>query len=194
MKNLILLLVLLVYCLTGNSQDTVIIFLDDNYIITDKVNAKYIREAIISENHYQITDINIDGAVSNYCEYKSLNPRIEEGFAKHYYRPDTLYSYGYYINGKMHGQWVYYNNDNTIDTVYYLPLEDYFGKSKCPKSLHIIKNSDTKHAGDIIIDTLISFLYENFHIPGRLIGEVNDFVCSINCIYDTCILRISILL
>jgi TonB family protein len=185
MKNLILLLVIQVYCLTGNTQDTIIIFLDDNYFKTDKVNAKFIREAIISENHYQITDKNIDGALVNYCEYKSLIPRIEEGLAKHYCGPDTLYSSGYYINGKMLGQWIYYNNDNTIDTVYYLPLEDYYGKSKCPKSKHYIKSPGLKNLGDIVIDSLKSFIVDNFHIPGRLIGEDDYYFFNINCTYDT---------
>ncbi len=184
MRNTILASIMLIFSLTGNAQDTIVLYLDANFYQTEKANTKNIREAIINDNHYQVTDKNTNGAILNYCEYKSLNPRIEEGFAQHYHGPDTLYSSGNYCNGKIQGQWMYYNNDNTIDTVYYLPLEDYFSKRNCPKSEYYDKNSESKNIGDIIIDSLSSFISENFHMPGRLVNEINNYVYYISCTFD----------
>ena len=182
MKSKLLFTILLTFSIVGRSQDTIKLYLDENYNQTQKANATYFREAIISTNKYFVTDKNRDGLILNYGEYKSINPWIEEGTARHYSEPGILYASGKYINGIMVGQWIYYDH-NSVDTVNYLPLKAYFADRKCPKSQYYGKKNNTKDLGDQILDSLRNFVDANFHMPGHL-QSTEEFVQYINFTLD----------
>ena len=133
MKSKLLFVIFLTFPIVGRSQDTVKLYLDENYTQTEKANATFIREAVITNKKYFVTDKNRNGQILNYGEYKSINPWIEEGTARHYSGPDSLYATGKYVDGIMVGQWIYYGH-NSVDTVNYQPLKTYFLDRKCPKS------------------------------------------------------------
>jgi hypothetical protein len=153
MKKELLFVFILCYCLNGFSQDSIIVYLDDNYQVTHKDSAKYIREAIINKDHYYITDKYINGIIYNYYELNSLNPRIEDGLSIHYDEKNKIYSKGNYEQGTIKGQWLYYNDDNTIDTVYYSGLQ-INNRSKYPQSIYHTNSEKTKALGYSIIDSL----------------------------------------
>ncbi len=182
MKSKILFLIFLTFSIVGRSQDTVKLYLDENYAQTEKANATFIREAVITNNKYFVTDKNRNGQILNYGEYKSINPWIEEGTARHYSGPDSLYATGKYVDGIMVGQWIYYGH-NSVDTVNYQPLKTYFLDRKCPKSQFFNEKSNTKELGNQILDSLQNFVAANFHLPGHLLST-KEFVQIINFTFD----------
>ncbi len=130
MKAILTFLFLTTIIYIGSSQDTIKIYLDENFEITDKLNAITFREVIIENNLYKFTDKDLEGKMINYCEFSSVEPKIEGGFAKHYQQADILYSSGNYNNGEMIGPWVYRSNDNT-DTVFYKTIAEYEHLTNC---------------------------------------------------------------
>jgi len=177
------LLILSTICTVCYSQDTVKIYLDNNFNVADKTKAVYEREAIINKGYYKISDKDLEGRMINSVEYSSINPWIEHGQAIHYYAPNRLYSKGNYYNGKILGKWIYYDGI-APDTVYYLPLEQYFSFNKCPGSNYYSENKDTKLVGELVLDSLSNLLSENFHMPARTKGNIKEFTQYINFIID----------
>ena len=181
MKKKLFFVIILFSCLKGFSQDSIRLYLNDNYMSIQKDSAKYMREVIRNKAHYYITDKYINGIIYNYYELSSLNPRIEDGLSIHYDEKNKIYSKGNYEQGTMKGQWLYYNDDNTIDTVYYSTLQDKNKRNK-PESIYYTKSEKTKALGYLITDSLSCFIKENFHLPARARDEYKNFWLNIDCI------------
>jgi TonB family protein len=166
------------------SQDTLKLYLDNNFVITETESATIKRTAIIKDNRYYVTDQFIDGRMINYGEYKSVNPWIEDGLSKHYNEDGSLYSSGNYINGQLTGEWIYYMPLQN-DTVNYQSANDYFNsiKDSCSlgQELQVKGNAMTEEMGKSIID----FLQLNSHLPAKSRTIPKDYSLSIDLILDT---------
>jgi TonB family protein len=173
-------------CLKGFSQDTIVVYLDSSYTKTSRDSASYIREAVRATDHISITDKKINGTIINYCEYKSLNPRLEHGKAIYYNEGDSIYSTGNYRLGRMTGKWIYYNKDNTVDTVDYSFSKDSRDTIDYSGAKYYTNNDDLKAIGYKILDSLPAFIKANFHMPARAIADtIRYFQSGISCIFDT---------
>lgn len=184
MKRTLLFVLILISCLNGISQDTIIVYMDENFINTEIDSATYIREAIIKNDHYYITDKYINGVTYNYCEYSSINPWIEDGIAIHYNEEDSIYAYGKYEKGTIIGEWIYYNN-TAIDTVYYSHTDNYKSKHNYSNTKYHTKDKNSKALGFLIIDSLKVYIKKNFHLPGRTRIDNTEFTLLINCVIGT---------
>lgn len=103
----------------GFSQDTIRIYMDDNFKVVKKDSCSIVRKVIIDENKiYHIWDNYIDGKKIVAATYKSVNPWIEDGKFSYFNQNGKLSATGSYDNGYMTGQWIYYY-DNHTDTVDY---------------------------------------------------------------------------
>jgi TonB family protein len=186
MKQLFLITLFLISGLIGFSQEPVVIYLDADFIPTTKDSATYIREAVIKNNHYCMTDKKINGTIINYCEYKSLNPMIEHGLAISYDERDSVYSKGNYRYSMMKGKWIYYNKDNSADTVDYSFDEGKSDKSDILNADYYGFNKDTEKAGNLLFDALPSFINANFHMPARALSAgIKNVSLNIECVIDT---------
>ena len=186
MKKLPIILIIIQISNLSFTQDTLKFYLDDNFQQTEKENAKYIRNVIVANNHYYLTDKNIEGKTIIYCEYKSFDPWIEDGNATHYYSPDILFSKGKYKDGKMVGLWIYYSPDNKTDTVVYSAYNECDNLQNCNVSkLKKLYSNKTKKTTDDIIQSLNEYLSNNFHLPARALSVSDNFTMYINCIIDT---------
>jgi TonB family protein len=167
------------------SQDSRRIFLNENFEATDSLNAFFIRDASIKNGHFYITDMNIKGQVINYGEYKSVNPWIEDGLAKHYIKPDTLYSTGYYKDGAMVGIWLYYKTNQLIDSVNYDNINTNSVSEEC-KSLYKKIKVKRKDSGEVqtIIDSLSAYFNKHFHLPARTRSKMLSFNANIRFIIE----------
>lgn len=184
MKNYLFILSFLLCYKMVSSQSTINVYLDENYNKTSFDSANYIRTAVIKSDHYYITDKDIKGKIINYCEYRSINPWIEDGLARHYAEPDLLYSTGYYKNGEIVGKWIYYDNDN-IDTVNYDLSESFNSEEFCNqlKKAKVKKPSQEKE--NEIVDSIRIFFYGNFHLPARTSSISKYIDQKIELILDT---------
>lgn len=186
MKKTLFFLIILLSNLSVFSQDTIVIYLNDKFNASEKDSAKYIREAIVNNGHIYLTDKKLSGTIVNYCELSSLNPRIEDGKAIHYDKEDNLYSSGYYKNGALTGKWVYYNKDNSVDTVDYSSADFKSDRDNIKGAFNYLEYKNTKGLGYKILDSLSIFIKENFHIPARIIdGNITSFSVGISCTIDT---------
>jgi TonB family protein len=120
MKRSFLFLSLLLLCLKpGFSEDTIRIYMDKNFEIVDKDKSDILRKVIIDDKKiYHIWDSYMNGKRIVDATYKSINPWIEDGKFSYYSQDGKLSASGFYDNGYMTGQWIYYY-DNHTDTVDY---------------------------------------------------------------------------
>uniref|UniRef100_UPI0032164CD8 hypothetical protein n=1 Tax=uncultured Draconibacterium sp. TaxID=1573823 RepID=UPI0032164CD8 len=177
MKKIILVTFILFSVIRTFAQDTIKVYLNESNSVTQKDSAKYIREAIIKDNRYYITDKYIDGVVYGYYELSSLTPSVFDGLSITYNENNSYYSKGNYKNDIMSGLWVYYDEVENVDTVFYKEL-----KAKKIKRAQYHRNSmKTKELGYQVIDSLDSFLKNNFHLPPRARDNNNNFQAIINC-------------
>ena len=186
MKKTLLVLSLLAICANLFPQDSIIVYLNDTYQKTTSDSAAYIRKAVVKNNRICLTDSKINGEKVVYCEFTSLNPRVENGKAIYYKGHDSIYCTGNYRLGKMTGKWIFYDRGNMADTV------DYSFENKCmqnnPDKLpdFLFGTGDMLEAGTNISQSLPSFISENFHMPARAIEDgVNNIHQVIYCIVDT---------
>ena len=182
--NFFLIVILIIgFHFNGISQDTITVFLDSDFASTEIENAKYIRKVIIINNHYHVTDKEVNGSMVNYGEYKSVNPWIEDGISKHFDNNGKVYSYGRYLNGDLIGQWIYYNNGKS-DTVNYDidltsdQLND-CNRNKKPKNKKKLNQISQVH-----IDLITNYVHSNFHLPARTKSQINNFYQVINLTLD----------
>lgn len=163
MKNLILLLFLLslnYHC--GFSQDTLRLYLDADFKIVEQNQAKIIRDAIISNGRYCITDQHADGRMIMTGEFTSVNPWVEDGAFKYYDETGELYAKGNFKNGNMIGKWIYYEKGET-DTADYDPALEIlkniaYGNNKVSRN---IPNSS-------VSPELMDYIQSNIHFPPRV--------------------------
>jgi hypothetical protein len=181
MRKVLLLPFFLLYGVQLMSQNPIVVYLNDSSKVTVKDSATYIREAVIENGHYYITDKYINGRIYNYCEYSSINPWIEDGKAVHYSEDGKIYSEGLYKTGLLEGKWLYYKTDSSADTVYY-SLEDLNNIiSDCPDSRYYQNDKSSKVIGGLVIDSLMIFIENNFHMPARTRYVCRNFTAIINC-------------
>lgn len=181
MKKVLFIILITLFCLKGFSQESITIYLNDSYSVTQKDSAKYTREVIIDKDHFYITDKHINGVTCNYYELSSINPRIEDGLSVHYDDNNKIYSKGIYEQGKIKGKWLYYN-DNRVDTVYYSTSEVTNNRSNYPESIYYTNSEKTKGLGYLIIDSLSCFFKKNFHLPARALDNYKRLEMPIKCI------------
>jgi len=123
MKTLLNILILFLIGLNGNCQLIDTKFLTLIMSETKNNTASYIKETYKTESGYKILIFNnpkfhenknkIKEQISE-CNYKSINPIIEDGI----FKDQTLN--GQYSNGEMTGLWYAFNqNGNIIDTLDY---------------------------------------------------------------------------
>lgn len=178
MKEAILVIVILLSTMRTFAQDTILIYMNEDYEIVHQIDsAKYIRKAIINDTKYYITDKYIDGIVYSYYELSSVNPKVFDGLSIDYNKNNDYYSKGYYRNDKMIGSWLYYDEFGNIDSVYYNELK----ASKIKRAQYHRSSKKTKQLGYQVIDSLNSFLRNNFHLPPRARDGRESFQVLINC-------------
>ncbi|NOY50067.1 MAG: hypothetical protein GXO88_05855 [Chlorobi bacterium] len=165
------------------SQDTITIYLDDDFVSTRIEDAKFIRKVVIMNNHYFVTDSDINGKMVNYGEYKSVNPWIEDGISTYYNDKGNKYSSGLYKNGKLTGKWTYYINGN-IDTVDYDIDLNKFHTVDCNKINIVKKKRKLKQIRKVHVDSITSFINRNFHLPARTKSQIGNFNQVINLVID----------
>lgn len=186
MRQALLLTLFLISGLKGFPQDPVFVYLAADFTPTSKDNATYIRETIIKNKLYCMTDKKINGTIINYCEYISLNPMVENGMAIHFDERDSIYSRGNYSNGLMTGKWIYYNKDYSADTIDYSFDKGSSGINNIQKAEYYFYNKGTEKTGKIIFEVLPSFINTNFHMPTRALRAGHkDVSLNIDCIIDT---------
>lgn len=183
MKKTTLIILSLISLFKVFSQDTTLVYLNENFYFTQKDSARYIREVIVKNNHYFITDKQVNGVIYNYCEFSSLVPRIEEGNAIHYNDIGEVYSKGNYKSGKIYGKWIYCNN-NSVDTVEYVSGM-YNEKKDYPTAKYYMDDKSNITVGKLIMDSLSIFIKNKYHQPARARYEFKRFTVRINCIVDT---------
>lgn len=164
----------------SKSQDTLLIYLDNNFSQVNKEKALYQREAIINNKRYYIKDMDMMGKVINYCEYKSVDPWIEDGTAEHYYEANLIYSTGKYVNGKISGKWIYYTKNKIADTVDYSVAENYV-----KSAIDIDLQKKTKKSTKNLNDSVIYFINSHFHFPARTRSKTDNFSTIIQFLLDT---------
>jgi TonB family protein len=142
------------------SQDTVRIYLNEKYEVTDnKEKAVFIREAYVSQRKgYHITDKYLNGQMIVEGEYSSLDPWTEDGYFKYYDEIGNLYSEGHYVQGSLMGEWVYHNYKRR-DTVDYTASAKMMNNSflkgmTLPESVPASKK-------------LVDYIQENVQFPAR---------------------------
>jgi TonB family protein len=182
MKNILFIpFLLIVINFKCFGQESVRLFLNENFEETDSLTAKYIREANIINGRYFITDLTIKGAIIHYGEYKSVNPWIEDGLSKNYLKPDQIYSSGKFNDGKMTGVWIYYLSDLTTDTVTYdLGLiESLTGECGSPEGILRFNRKETLEIQTIVY-SLSQFFEQNLHLPARTRKNTLAFSANIS--------------
>lgn len=159
----------LLFVLTGKSagQETVRLFLNEKFESTDSLSASFYREVSIIDDHYHVKDFTISGEVVHYGEYISINPWIEDGLVENYSEPGVLYSKGYYENGQLTGEWLFYNNiEQTVDTVYYDWDKIYQMTGDCYEEDKKLKyNWRDSREIQKIIDSFSEFFLQHIRIP-----------------------------
>ncbi|WP_234445893.1 energy transducer TonB [Carboxylicivirga marina] len=166
MKYLLVLILFLTSTFNSFSQDTLRYYLNDQLISTNPDSATLIREIITHKDHYSMSYLNLNGAEINYCEFKSLDPFILDGLARHYYESGTIYSTGSYNNDKLTGRWLYHGFDGEIDTVTYQSIDKYSNILGSNNDKRKIKKPSIKTEHKIQ-KSIIEFLRQNFHLPAR---------------------------
>jgi TonB family protein len=166
MKRLFFLFICIYPTLVCFPQDTILLFLDDNYLQIKESKATITRTAIMRDDHFFITDRFVNGRMINYGEYASINPWIEDGTCIYYDHDGSLYSSGTYNQGKLVGDWVYYLGDKK-DTINYQTAHNYYTylKDTCILDTHEIHPNDTLL--ELIKRDIIDFIDPQLKLPAR---------------------------
>jgi len=132
-------------------------------------------DAMIINNRYHVTDKSLDGEILHYGEYISVNPWIEDGLTRNYSAPGQLYSTGNYSHGKLIGEWLYYNQDQTIDTVNYDLCIINTATDDCYTRRKPTFNRKDSQEIQIITDSVSLLINKNFHLPARTRNNTRAF-------------------
>lgn len=174
--NLIIMLFLNIHA--AHSQDTLRLYLDRDFNNIEKSKAVIIRDAIVHNSRYWITDQYTDGRMIMTGEYSSVSPWVEDGPFRYYDAKGELYASGNFKNGKMSGKWIYHDK-NKIDTVDYDP------------ALLILKTSSQIHDWRLLRSTnmevlpdLLNFIQSHLHFPPRALQIYGNSIIPIRIIID----------
>jgi len=183
MKKLLLVLPFLIVNLNLFSQDSTLIYLNDTFEQTSKDSATLIRKAVVKGKQICITDMKTDGSKIIYCEFMSLNPKVENGKAIYYKDHDSIYCTGNYRLGQMVGEWIYYDRAKSGDTVNYSFINNCASKDLRKVPYYLNESNKSIEIGGKIIDSLPSFIAANFHMPARARYDgVNSVYQMIECV------------
>lgn len=160
--------------LNSLAQDTITLYLDTDFNSTEIENASFIRRVVIANNHYYVTDNDINGKPISYGEYKSVNPWIEDGLSKHYDNDGNKYSMGRYLNGELVGNWIYFTNE-TVDTVNYNLDLSKFQTYDCNAKKVVKNKKKLQKLGKVHVDSIIDLINRNFHYPARTKSQIKNF-------------------
>lgn len=103
MKFNLLFVILFLFSFAGISQDTLVNYLDNHFIMVSKDSANIIRTVVVNDERYTIIDNLPDGHECGYIELKSLDPRIPDGLSRTYRRDYSLYAKGIIKTGFLMG-------------------------------------------------------------------------------------------
>jgi TonB family protein len=165
-RKLVLQLIGIILFLDCYSQDTLKLYLDNNFVRTETENATIKRIAIVKDNHYYVTDQFIDGRMINYGEYKSVNPWIEDGLSIHYNSDGLLYATGNYKNGQLEGNWIY-GIDSRADTVNYQTANHYYNFVKDTCGLRKQLRFEDNAVSEKLKVSILEFLETKTHLPAK---------------------------
>lgn len=181
------LIVFILFIVIGEckSQEFIKLYLNDNFEATDSLNASYIREVKIENGRFYITEQNIKGQITHYGEYISVNPWVEDGKTMHFIQPDQLYAKGSYQNGKLAGDWLYFNQDQTVDTVSY-DLVNIESITEDCSSINYTKRFNRRETLEIqsVVDSFTEFFENNFHLPARTRKNTLTFNVNIHFLLE----------
>jgi TonB family protein len=184
MKPIFLICFLLASFLISYSQDTVVLYLDNNYQQVKETKATICRIAILSPNLTIITDKFIDGRMINYGEYISINPWVENGTCKYYNMDGSLYSKGKYDNGRLIGKWEYYTGDKAVMVDYQISHDYYtYLRNTCILDIKEYHPRDTLF--EEVKKNIIDFLYPQLKLPARTREIVPYYLVNADVIIDT---------
>jgi hypothetical protein len=165
------------------AQDTISLYLDSDFNSTEIENASYVRNVVILESLYYVTDRKTNGVMVNYGEYKSANPWIEEGLSIHYDDEGNKYSVGNYVNGDLSGKWLYFEKEK-VDTVNYELDLSILQSFDCNKINSEKNRNKLKRIGTAQIDSITGFINRNFHFPARTKSQIKSFTQAIDLTLD----------
>lgn len=155
--------ILSLFCLSivsGFSQDTIRIYMDNNFKVVEKDSCTILRKAVIDdEKIYHIWDSYIDGRKIVSGEFSSIHPWVEEGYFRYYDESGYLYSEGNFDDAFMTGQWIYYDNGKP-DTVDYTPSLKLLGK------LYVLDQVPVPGQKDLS-PSQKAYIYSHIHFPYR---------------------------
>jgi len=141
---------------------------------------------VVKNNRICLTDSKINGEKIVYCEFTSLNPRVEDGKAIYYKGHDSIYCTGNYRLGQMTGKWIFYDRENLADTIDYSFENNCIDKKGIKLPDYMKGDSYIMNAGSYISGFLPDFIRTNFHMPARAKADgVNSIYQAIYCIIDT---------
>ena len=187
MAKQIIMIVFLLFNIIGEckSQELIKLFLNESFEATDSLNASYIRVVKIENSRFYITEQNVKGETTHYGEYISVNPWVEDGITMHYIKPDQLYAKGSYQNVKLVGDWLYYNQDQTVDTVSY-DLDNIKSITEDCSSINYKKRFNRKETMEIhsVVDSFNVFFENNFHLPARTRKNTLTFNANIHFLLE----------
>jgi len=149
------------------SQDTIRLYLDQNYKKVEPQNALIERTAIIRNNKYFISDKTTDGRILQSGSYISINPLIEDGSFRYFDDQGKIQYVGKFINGFLCGNW-YYPGKNNFDTLSFNDVYKYYISIDDSIILYNQILSKYKPKEDtLLINDIFKFIKNNFHLPKR---------------------------
>ena len=164
---LVSLIAALSICINCISQESARLYLNSMFEVVEyPKNAVIIRDALIKDGRYYISDQFADGRMILSGEYNSVDPWTEDGLFVFYDHKGSKYAEGVFRNGKMNGQWIYFDSTGT-DTVVYEAEWGEIVKSKRP-----FRVSDEFKP---ISDELGKYIQSKVHYPPRMLYNCISF-------------------
>lgn len=167
-----------------SAQESVSVFLDQNYQKTDSVNASIKRTIVFEDGRYVLKDQTPDGEMLHYGTYISFNPWVEHGMAEHYVEPGILYSYGKYELGNLAGEWVYLigKERHVVDYDFHKHISPEEG---CLTLLEEMKEQRRDDDQRIKVgNALRDFFNQEMVLPARTLDRSDGFFAYIDFIID----------
>ncbi len=172
-RRIAILCLLNIYLVSGFSQDTIRIYMDDNFKVVKWDSCSIIRKVVIDDKKiYHIWDSFVHGKRIFDGAYNSINPWIEHGLFHYYNDLGTLYATGNYEQGYLTGKWIYFDK-NKSDTVDYTPVR------KLLKDLSVLEDLPVpSHNAPNPVQ--LSYIESNIHFPPRALEEFSYCRVSVN--------------
>jgi TonB family protein len=165
---------------SGYSQDTIRIYMDDNFEIVSKDSCTIMRKVIIDDKkNYHIWDSFRNGIKIFDGIYNSINPWIEHGLFHYYSDAGTLYASGNYDHGYLTGKWIYYNKSKA-DTVDYTPAGTLLKNIRVLEDgVFVLKENPPRHHFEPN-PVQTEYLKNNIHFPPRAMEKYSYGNVAVN--------------